>query len=268
MCEAELVAPEAYLINLDSLFEKVRSYEPLLTDLQEDINQALYQIQTAVSSALENSTYETLKQYEIHVNSILAFDIDVREGILRINPDSMCRSLLENNLLLTTNLTGFESSNCVASYYATVSLEVANATLELSKYTNVYDDVQQTIVQSFIKQNIFTSSDEVEATLDRMYNVIKENWKMSKPEIDDLIQTLTEAITNANVDLDECHNRLVNFITPSYTTLLASIEMCISFDNTSLPNNRRGKSARLSPVFIQQMQDFYKTLPTFEINEL
>lgn len=236
-----------------------------MTDLQEDINQVLNQIQTAVSSVLETSTNETLEEYEDHVNSILAFDTAVSEGTLRINPDSMCRALLENNLLLTTNLTGFESSNCAASYNTKVSLEIGNFTMKLLRYNNIYENVQQIIVQSFIKQNVFTSPDDIEATFHRIYNNILESWNMSKPQIDDLIQALKEAITNANVLLDGCHDRLLTFITPSYNNLLNNVEMCISFDNTNFPSYSR--SSRLSTVFLKQLQDFYKTLPTFENDE-
>lgn len=224
----------APLIIPSSLFENALDYQNKLTALQQDINEQLTAIRTAVSTVLKSSSSETLAQIESNANKILEQDAPARFAIFELKP-SACVSNLRILLNGATEFTGFGSSNCVTTYDINLQGALNTAYALLQKYEGSFGDVQQIVVRSFIGLNIFTQPEEVEARFSEQYNRRLRDWNLARPEVEQFVNTLSANIAVFNSVLGGCFTTLQNSVAPVYDILQGEIETCRDFDSTPDP---------------------------------
>ncbi|CAO1351050.1 unnamed protein product [Diamesa serratosioi] len=241
----------------DDFFESAWEYQDLITDLQEEINQRIIDIQTAVSTVLKKSTNETLTQYEQHVYAILALDQPIRDALEELEANTSCRTLLEQNLIYTTNMTGFESSNCAASYDSAIADELSQTNAAIKNDNDFNGDVQQFVVKSFVGINAFMTPEAITAKYENFYNTAKANWDMAKPDVDTLVSEMETLIAAMNINLGRCHKELIDLVTQSYETLNRNVGYCEDFESDN------ADSASDTQTLPQEMIDFIKNFPKF-----
>lgn len=223
-----------HIIAPDSLFESAREYHNKLRDLQQDINEQLTTIRTAVSTVLKSSTERTLTQIESNAHQLLAQDQPARNAIFELS-SSLCVNNLKVLLNSITEFTGFGSSNCVTSYDKSVQGALNSAYIILEEHEGTFADVQQAVVKAFIGKNVYLESDDIENRFVEQYNMRSEEWAAARPEVEEYVNTLNANIAGFNTVLDGCFTSLQDDAAPAYDHLQTNIEVCFDFDNTVDP---------------------------------
>lgn len=223
--------------------------------MEEEIIQGILNVQTAVTTALKTSTNESLTQYEQHMYAILELDKPIRMGLVDLDSNSSCATLLEQNLMYTTNMTGYESSNCATSFNTAVAAELFKSN-EVFKNNNDFNgDVQQFVVKSFVGINAFLTPDAITDNFENLYNTAKENWDSAKPNVYKLVSEMKTLITGMNVLLGRCHSDLIDLVTKSYDSLTKNLDHCKTFQSVDPASDIESLP--------QEMQDFIKNFPEF-----
>lgn len=231
----ELNAPIARgILAPASLFTEAHSYQKLLTDLQQDINEVLTGIRTSVSTVLKDSSSETLEEIEDNSDKILALDDPARLAIYDINSTD-CVTNLKVILNGITEFTGFHSSNCIAAYDKSVEETLEKAYSILQNYEGHQGDVQQIVVRSFIGQNVYLHSEEIQSIFKAQYEKRSQEWDDSRPDVENFVKTLRSDIAALNSVLNGCFGKIQTSVAPAYFGLQAEIATCYTFDNTADP---------------------------------
>jgi uncharacterized protein YfbU (UPF0304 family) len=251
----DLQSPELKLISPGVTFKHAWAYQDKLTELQDDINRVIYEVQTAVSTVLQNSTKETLKQYEDLVNEVQAAFLPTLEQFNVLKP-SLCRNSAERILNDTTEFTGFDASNCANFYDIRVRSDIAAANDALQNFDNLYSQVQTIVVKAFIAQNHFVDPEAIEDTITAVFNVVDGRWIAAKPEIEEVRRNLGSAITKQNVELGSCHGKILEDVNWSYSRFSRMVQTCTDFDNTENPLAQKSRMTRSVDSYITQMEEF------------
>jgi hypothetical protein len=211
-----------------------------LTELQGEINDSIEEVQVAVSSVLKSSTSQTLTQYQTHVDEVEAVYVPMLDNFQTLKPGD-CRNDAEDILNRTTTNTGYRASNCASVYDTRVRSEIAVATKALSRFDDLYNQVQNIVVKSFIGQNSFVNPEAIEDKIIEIFDLVKGRWEGSKPEIEAVRRNLASAITAQNAELGNCHQANLNYAKNFFKMFEDTVQICIDFDNTPIPFVASGK---------------------------
>lgn len=218
------------------LFTAARSYQTLLTDLQQDINVVLTEVRTSVSNVLADSSNATLSQIEDNSDKIFALDAPARSTIYANRTTSTsCIINLKTLLNGITEFTGFHSSNCVTAYDKGVEETLQKAYAILQNYEGQQGDVQQIVVRSFIGQNVYLHSEEIQSIFKDQYEKRSKEWNDIRPDVENFVKTLRSDIAALNTVLGGCFGGIQNSVAPGYNLLQAELATCTAFDNTADP---------------------------------
>lgn len=226
---------ERHLIVPDSLFISAWDYQGRLTTLQQDINEQLTAIRTAVSAVLKTSSNETLGQIDNNAIQLLAQDEPARTQIFAMTPPTACGNNLKILINAITEFTGFGSSNCVATYDRNVQGVLKTAYAQLQKYEASFGDAQQIVVRSFIGINVFTAPEQIEARFSVAYTQRVNEWNAIRPDVENFLRTLGTNIAVFNTVLGECFKGIQDTVNPRYAELQAAIPTCETFNTTPDP---------------------------------
>lgn len=229
------------MIRSESLFITAWEYQDKLTTLQEEINLQLSAVRLSLSDVLKSSSKQTLSQIENNTFAILNQDDVVREVVFNLDPTA-CTNNLRTVLDGVTEFSGFPSSICVNRYDSAVQ-SVLNDTYGMLEQNNgLFIEVQQIVVRSFIRQNAFLTPKAIIETFKTQYESLTENWAKNYPNIEEFVKTLSSKFAAINVVLGSCFNETQSSLTPSYTRIIAEVEICKEFDNTKSPFAKFSKS--------------------------
>lgn len=250
----EYVEIDNFLIHPDFVFENAWHHQELLGELQDNINEAIFDVQTAVSSVLEGSTGKALTQHEGHINDLLTLRQPLAEAFDKLK-DGSCRNSAQTILDSTTEITGFEASNCVTRYSESVDKDIARATAALVKFDDLYGLVQQIVVKSFIGKNKFVNPEDISDTITAMYALVEARWADAKPTMDALKQELSSKINAHQAKLDDCNDYNIETALFGFRFVERQINTCKEFDNTPSPfsTGKKGRAVK-----------FYNFLPEYE----
>lgn len=224
----------AHLIVPDSLFVNAWDFQGRLGELQQDINEQLTAIRTAVSTVLRSSSNVTLEQIQVNSEKLLAQDEPTRLEIFSL-PSSFCVTNLKVLINAITEFTGFGSSNCVSAYDKSVQGALNTAYALLQKYEGSFADVQQLVVRSFIGVNVYIQPEVIDARFAEGYNRRVAEWAAARPEVEEFVRTLSSNVAVFNSVLGECFKSIQDKVNPSYAELRANIAVCNTFDTTPDP---------------------------------
>lgn len=220
----------------DSLFESAWEYNDRFAALQQDINDELTALRTAVSGVLKSSSNETLAQIESNTVKLMAQDKPARDAIYDLElTTSPCVFSLRYLITAITEFTGFESSNCVTSYDRSVEGVLANAYAEVQKYEKTFNDVQQSVVRAFIGRNAYTQSADIEARFSNQLALQESEWAAIRPQVEAFKAAIRDNISAFNAVLVTCHKTLQDNVLPAYGILTGEIATCQAFDSTPDP---------------------------------
>lgn len=247
----------SYLIRTDSLFIKAWEYHNKFISLQNDINLQLAAVRNSVSNVLRISSNTTLKQIEENSVAILEKDAFVRDTLFSLEITA-CTNNLKSLLNGVTEFSGFPSSNCINRYDEGVKIELNDSLIIMEKYNGLFNEVQQIVIKSFIRQNAFLTPDAIIATFENQYEFLIEKWEKIVPSIEIFVKSLAGNIAVHKTALDGCFNIVQVNLTPSYNRIVDEIIACHEFDNTKSPFSKFMKSFK--PKFLK-LEDI---LPKFE----
>ena len=253
---------EGKLSSPDRLFDHARLYQTLLTNLQEEINFAIEEAQTAVSQVLRTSTTETLRQYENHAISIEGEYAPHQEAFEQLIPGS-CKNTAETILNTVKTFTGFEASNCAKAYDNVVREIIESTSGSLVNFDDVYSELQSIIVKAFIAKNIFINSEEIEETISDMFELVQTKWNETKPEFDDLRRNLALAIGLQNIQLGSCHESIKNVATDQFAFFRSMVNTCNDFNSPQSVSERTGRISGPEP-WIQKLKEFEEQFAKLE----
>lgn len=226
-----LEEPEKRLIDNGFLFDHAWEYQNLLSNLQDDINLAIHEVQVAVSTVLGSSTKQTLEQYESHFADIEREYVPMLAAFDDLKP-TPCKTQAETILNSTTTLTGFDASNCASSYNGRVKEEIAAANRQMARFDELYNQVQSVVVQAFMGRNSFLTPEAIEDKITEIYELIDGRWTAAKPEMEAVRRNLAAAIKDQNIELDSCHTVILNRAILLFGIYESNILTCERFDNT------------------------------------
>lgn len=229
----------------DFLFVPAWEYQDRLTTLQQEIDLQLTAMRLSVSTVLKRSSKETLSQIENNTVAILEKEAPIRNVVFNLDPTA-CTNNLRTVLNGVTEFSGFPSSSCVARYDIGVKVELSHAYMMLEEYEGLYRDVQQIVVRSFIRQNAFLTPEVIIDTFKTQYESLSANWAIINPNIEEFVKTVSAKISANNDILDLCFNETQANLAPSYTRIIAEVDICNEFDNTKSPFAKFRKSLKTS----------------------
>lgn len=230
------LAASSSVVIPESLFESAWEYHDRFAALQQDINDQLTALRTAVSGVLKSSSNETLEQIQSNIEKLMAQDKPARDAIF--SPElttSPCVNSLKYLINSITEFTGFESSNCVTSYDKSVEGVLVSAYSKVQEYEKSFNDVQQVVVRSFIGLNAYTQSADIEARFSDTLAVRESAWAEIRPQVEAFKTTLRNEISAFNAVLVTCHKSLRDSVQPAYGVLAGEIETCVIFNSTPDP---------------------------------
>ncbi|CRL03707.1 CLUMA_CG016950, isoform A [Clunio marinus] len=248
-------SPKLKLIFPDVLFNNAREYQGNLEELQKEINDFMVEVQTMISGVLEKSASKTLNQYENVTRTIESNFEPVMEAFQTLK-HGPCKTIAETSLNSTTQLAGFQISNCASNYDSLVRCELDNASDALNEFNNSFNEVSLIVIRSFIGKNIFLSSEWIEETFTKTYNLVKEKWIKSKIDLDLVRKGLEGKIAEQNVCLEECHDTTVNSVIVLYTLFKQQVNTCMEFENTPDPFAKSMKISSFVETIRKQKEDF------------
>lgn len=231
---ADSVAIAPLLVAPTDLFEKAWTYQALVKSLQNDINEQLTSVRTAVSTVLSSSTDATLTQIASNKDVILALDASARDEVYAVT-SSVCVNTLKVLLNGITEYTGFGSANCVTAYDNSAQEVLTSAYALLQKYEGSYSDVQQNVVRAFIGNNVFLDSEQIEANFAEVFSTSTAEWEAIRPEIEDFVSSLASNIAVFNTVLGDCFGAIQSGVAPAYAALQSQLATCEAFHATADP---------------------------------
>lgn len=221
-------------MNTKSLFTHAWKYQTFLSELQEDINEAIHESQTAVSSVLKTVARKTLQQFENHVTAIEAEYAPNLGSLQTIRPGN-CRTDAETILNTTATSTGYRASVCASTYDNHVRTEIGMAKRYLRRFDDLYSQVQSIVVKSFVGQNTLKTSADIKQRTVEIYELLKGRFEGSKHEVESVSRNLESATTALNNELGNCLNANLNSAKTLYAFFKDIVQICIEFDNTPNP---------------------------------
>lgn len=219
----------------------------MLAELQEDINIAIQEVQTAVSTVLKSSTGVTLEQYEDHINAVQAEYEPYLERLQGLKAGD-CKNDAEFVLNRTTTNTGYRASNCASEYDTRVKNQVDIATRALVRFDDIYSQVQSIVVKAFIGQNAFLTPEDIKLKIVEIYEIVSGRWEDSKPEVEAIKRNLASGIAAQNVELGNCHKVNLDYAKRYYEIFREDVNTCTIFDNTPNPFGLFAKSSKAGYV--------------------
>ena len=224
------------------MFEDAWEAQTELQKLQDDINEAIWEVQTAVSSVLKASTIETLQQYQAIFEAI----VNRFEPTMAVFDElevSACRKNAENILTFATDHSGFAISNCANDYNTSVSGPIEEARNSAYSFNSLYNQVQTIVVKSFVGQNKFTDAEDINDLIKSMFALVDGKWKAEKPNLKSITENLASSIKIENVKLGVCHEETMASLTSFYDMFVRSVTTCRDFNNSRPSGSKSSKAA-------------------------
>lgn len=241
--KAESLNPKKKLIHPDFLFTHTWEYQARLTELQDDINESIEEVQAAVSSVLKSTTNNTLRQYQTHVGEVEGVYVPMLDNFQSLKPGD-CRNDAEDVLNRTTTNTGYRASNCASTYDTRVRSFVDAAVNALTRLDGRFGLVQSIVVKAFVGHNSFVHPESIKDKIVEIYDYVKGLWATSKPEIEAIRSSLTSSISAQFSELVKCHQANLNYAKTFFGMFEDTVQICIDFDNT--PNPFGASKGRMS----------------------
>ena len=253
--QGEVLVPEKKLISPDFLFDHARDYQGRLATLQEEINVAFFETQTAVSGVLKVSTQETLKQYQTHIGAIETEYTPHLEAFEQLISGD-CKDNAESILNMVIRFTGFDASNCAEDYNEIVRAKIANASHFLALFDDAFSQIQFIVVKSFVGKNALVSPEEIEEKFSKTYELISRITSAARLNSDYYVNKLTEEIAQQNAELGRCHDSILEVASNQFDYFRRMADTCTRFDGSQGASERNGRMSRSVEPQVQLMEEF------------
>lgn len=139
-CTSLVTSSSPFKEPTDALLVSAWEHHRKLSNLQLNINDKVYEIQSAVSKVLAVTTNKTLEQIESNAVNFLELDDAVRLVLNPLMPDGCISDLLEI-LEGVTHMSGFDSSNCLRHFDVSLQAEIANFTAFIATYGDLSSEI-------------------------------------------------------------------------------------------------------------------------------
>lgn len=255
--------PEKKFVSSRILFETAWDYQDRLSKLQGEINDSIFEVQTAVSGVLKNSTVETLHQFEDHVETVIDDYSPHLELFNQLKPGD-CKNSAERILNTALEFTGFDAAVCAFNYNGKVQLRIDDASKALIHFDDVYSQVQMIVVKAFSGLNAFLTPDEIENRITEVYELVKGKWDVSKPEIGALVRNLATAIAEQNSELGRCHDKIMIDASFQFAYFGRMTQTCIDFNNSQDSTGRLGRTVLPYEQLFEEYQTEFAKLKFYE----
>lgn len=246
--------PEKKLISPDFLFDHAWEYQGRLTVLQEEINEAIQEVQTVVSRVLKVSTAKTLKQYQVHIGAVeseYAPHIEAFEQLIPGDCKDSASSILNNVI----RFTGFDASNCAESYDISVRGKVANASNSLVRFDDVFSQIQLIVIKAFVGRNAFVTPEAIEDKISEIYKIARRITHNAQFDSEIFLRNLASEIAEENVELGNCHNSILEVAASQFSWFRNMVQTCLRFENSGA-SDRTERMARTADPHVQLLQEF------------
>lgn len=260
-CSGEFLEIEKFLISPDFLFENAWSYQEFLSVLQDDIDETIHEVQTAISSVLESGTGSALKLHEGHISDLLAKRAPLVDDFGRLNSGE-CRNLAQSLLDMVTSQTGFGASNCMKHYNNAVDIEISKAAALIANFDSLYAQVQQIVVKSFIGKNALVTPEAISDTMIAVYEFVEKKWNDSKPEVESVKAALRAGIADQDTQLALCNSVNINNSQSGFGFLENQIATCTEFDASA--KSGRGSRAQTFINYVPQYEAALEKITEYE----
>lgn len=134
-------ATHAAVSNPNVLFNRANDYQLLVTTLQQEIIDKITGMRFSLSAILKRTSNITLDQVQENLQTIFDMEQPVRIELFEGFPTmDSCIVNLRDQLNLITEMSGYESSNCIKRYDTNVTALVAEAYNVLQEYEGMSSD--------------------------------------------------------------------------------------------------------------------------------
>lgn len=130
-----VVASSHALVDPAILFSAASTYQGLVTTLQQDIVTKITTMRFSMSAILKSTSNQTLDQIQDNLATIFEMETPARTELFEGNPTmDDCMISLRNQLNSVTEMSGYNSGNCIARYNRSMAALVADAYVILETY--------------------------------------------------------------------------------------------------------------------------------------
>lgn len=117
------------------LFNQAEAYQVQTTALQQDIVTKITSLRTSMSAILKRTSNITLGHTQDNLMEIFELEEPIREELFPNNPSmDDCMVNLRQQLNLITEISGYQSANCVKRFDTSVTALVAKAYEDMNAY--------------------------------------------------------------------------------------------------------------------------------------
>jgi len=250
-------AADAKMINPDFLFDHARDYQNKLTELQGSVNEAVEEVQSAVSRVLKVSTAETLRQYQLHMGAVESEYAPHLETFNRLAPGS-CRNSAETILNSIMTFTGYDASNCANVYDLSVTALIANASNSLVQYDDAFSQIQLIVWKAFVGENTFVTPEAIKDKITEIYGKVLRFVNNARFDSDQFVSSLSLLISQQNLELGNCHDSILEVASNQFAWFRAMAQTCEGFNESQGGNGRSKRSADNMEEHEQLLEDFKK----------
>lgn len=239
------------------MFDHAKDYQKKLTDLQGSVDEAVEEVQSAVSRVLKVSSAETLRQYQLHMGAVESEYAPHLETFNQLAPGS-CRSAAETILNSIMTFTGFDASNCADVYDLSVSALTANASNSMVQFDDAFSQIPMIVVKAFVGENTFVTPEAIKDKITDIYGKVLRFVNNARFDSDQFVNSLSSAISQQNVELGNCHVSILEVASNQFAWFRTMAQTCKGFNESQGKNGRSKRSADTAEEHEQLLEDFKK----------
>ena len=211
------------------LFKTAWSYQNKLSEMQNDIDQTLFDLRDGYTKILRSSSSNTLKKVEDNAWNFLELDEIERKVLEAVEQDDCITDLLDI-LDGVTVIAGFESANCLKRHDKKFHAEVLKANNTLNEFENFATDAQQMVVKSFIGKNVFKVSEKIAQNIEETFNILQSSWMEQRSKVEHFIASFDEAVDGLYLQFQECLDDMHAAYEVIYKEVSNKQDVCEEFD--------------------------------------
>lgn len=225
MTSANSIQP-AMNIPSEEVFPYSYEKQEEIQSIQDEIDQVVTDVQWAFFNEVHNSSSSLVKHFKNFADTINEQHASILSDFIQL-PENSCRDNAETLINTTRTQTGFNGGNCANRVNNAITSILARTDSLYEDFNRQFSEIQQIVVKSYIKSNLFIDSTElVKGNMDENFNLVKTRWDELKPNFNSIREQLKADLNEEDAKLTICHLDSVAFAESMYRLTRSQIEVC------------------------------------------
>lgn len=239
LTSANPLAPAIQFPNND-IFPYSYQKQEAIQSVQNEIDDVIADVQIGFFMEVQNSSEYLLQHIEDLANTVSGIYASILDDFDAVKKGE-CRDGVESIINLTRSQSGYTAGNCATRVNKDITSILARNYNLFENFNRQFSEIQQIVVKSFIKNNLFIDKpEEVIRKMDDNYNLVKARWDELKPDFTTLRAALRNELIVEDAKFAICHFDVMEFVESMYRNIRGQIDECNYFENNA---NARASAA-------------------------